>query len=69
LVRGLLIFGLLSFCFPLGVMAREETERRTAKFLDAVDAGLGQLGRRLPQLRYWDQVRAGYGTPGKIRGG
>ncbi len=68
-IRGLLVLGLLSFYIPLQASGTEEAERRTARFLDAVDAGLGKLGGRLPQLRYWNLARAGYGTPGKVRGG
>jgi len=69
MVRGLVILGLLSLCVPLHATGTEEAERRTGKFLDAVDAGIAKLGDRLPQLRYWNHARDGYGTPGKVRGG
>ena len=69
MVARLIILGLLWLRVPLETLAAEETERRTAKFLDAVDAGLGKLDERLPQLPYWGQLRAGYGTPAKVWGG
>jgi hypothetical protein len=69
MVRGLVILGLLSLCVPLYATGTDEAERRTGKFLDAVDAGIAKLGGRLPQLRYWNRARNGYGTPGKVRGG
>lgn len=69
LLTRLALLGLLWLCGMGAAAGADESELRAARFLDAIDAALAKLVPELPQLRYWNQPRDGYGAPGKVRGG
>lgn len=69
LLARVCLLGLIWACGMGAAAGADESEMRAARFLDAIDAALGQLAPRLPQLRYWSLARDGYGAPGKVRGG